>query len=94
MKEIIIKTVDQEYSAIIVEVPSKLKIKGQCTVLKIDGKYSIKYVILNKPIYRIEAIGYRNCTHMVGGMCYNNQKRLGTINNPVLIDCLRKQIEL
>ena len=94
MLEIIIKDIDQEYLAVVAELPTKLKVKGNCTVVKENGKYSIKGIIMTHPMYRIEAIGYANCTHMINGMCYNNQQRLGPSNSPALIDCLSKQIEL
>ena len=94
MLEIIIKDIDQEYLAVVTELPTKLKIKGTCTVLKKNRKYSIQDITMTPPMYRIEAIGYNHCTHMIGGMCYNNQQRLGPSNCPSLINCLNKQIEL
>ena len=50
MLEIIIKDIDQEYLAVVAELTSKLKVKGNCTVVKENGKYSIKGIIMTPPM--------------------------------------------
>ena len=94
MKEIIIKDADREFLAVVREVPSRLKIVGNCTVIKENGKYSISNVRIFPQTLRIEAIGFKECTHIVNNVCYNKQKRLGYIDSPEIVDCLNKLITL
>lgn len=87
MEQIIIKTDSTDFSALIREKPTLLHIKGKCDVTKNEfGKYIITNIQMFLKEYRIEAIGYNNCNSMVNHVCYEGNKRLGTIENipPIL----------
>ena len=81
--------------ALIEEIPTKLKIKGICQVAKNkEGKYSISQIIMYKPKMRVVAVGYENCSHIMGNIAYFKQQRLGNIYSKEILECLNLPISL
>ena len=82
MEQIFIKTDITEFSILIREIPTLLKEKGKCTVIKDKaGKYTITNIQFIPIKKRIEAIGFKNCDSMVNNICYQGNKRLGRVEN-------------
>ena len=82
MEQIFIKTDITEFSILIREIPTLLKEKGKCTVIKDKaGKYIVTNIQLIPIKKRIEAIGFKNCDSMINNICYQGNKRLGKVEN-------------
>lgn len=82
MEQIFIKTDITEFSILVREIPTLLKEKGKCIVIKDKyGKYTVTNIQLTTPSKRIEAIGFKDCDSMINNVCYQGNKRLGRVEN-------------